>query len=75
MLPLILSWLPSLLCAVHIVRSGQQYYWLWIVLAFGPLGAGIYFVVVMLPDLASGRKRIMRGLAYALVPKRETKGN
>jgi hypothetical protein len=69
----LLTWLPSLICAVHIVRSGQQYYWLWIVLAFGPLGAGVYFVAVMLPDLAGGRtgRSVTRAAANVLDPERE----
>jgi len=73
MLYLILTWLPSLLCAVHIVRSGQQYYWLWIVLAFGPLGAGVYFVAVILPDFAGGRtaRGVTRAAANVLDPERD----
>lgn len=73
MLYLILTWLPSLLCAVHVVRTGQPYFWLWIVLAFGPLGAAVYFIVVVLPELAGGRtaRGVTRAAAQALDPERD----
>jgi hypothetical protein len=70
---LILTWLPSLICAVHVVRTGQQFFWLWIVLAFGPLGAGVYFVAIILPELAGGRaaRGVTRAAAKALDPERD----
>ncbi|MFT3727668.1 MAG: hypothetical protein QM759_07585 [Terricaulis sp.] len=73
MLYLLLTWLPSIACAVHIMRTGQQYYWLWIVLAFGPLGAAVYGLVVFLPDLASGRtgRSMGRATMQALDPERD----
>ena len=73
MLYLILTWLPSIACAIHVVRTGQQYFWLWIVLAFGPLGAAVYGVVVILPDLAGGRtaRGVTRAAAQVLDPERD----
>jgi len=42
-----------LLC-VHVVRTGQQMYWLWIIIAFGPVGSLVYAVAVLLPDMMGG---------------------
>lgn len=55
MLFLLLSYIPSIACGVHAVRTGQNMYWLWILVVGGPLGAAIYFFAVMAPDLAGGR--------------------
>ncbi len=55
MLYLILSYLPALLCGIHVVRTGRELYWLWILVIAGPLGAAIYFLAIMLPDLMGGR--------------------
>jgi hypothetical protein len=42
-----------LLC-VHVVRTGQQMYWLWIIIAFGPIGSLVYVAAVILPELMGG---------------------
>lgn len=52
---LLIGYLPSIICGVHAVRTGQNMYWLWLLIIGGPLGAAIYFFAVMLPDLAGGR--------------------
>jgi hypothetical protein len=36
---------------VDFIRRRPNFYWLWIIIALGPLGAGIYLVVEALPDL------------------------
>ena len=38
----------------HVVRSHGQMYWLFIILAFQPLGGIVYFFVTILPDLLDG---------------------
>ena len=55
MLYIILSYLPALLCGIHVVRTGRELYWLWILVIAGPLGAAIYFIAILLPDLLGGR--------------------
>ncbi|MCX7356931.1 MAG: hypothetical protein NT015_02100 [Alphaproteobacteria bacterium] len=52
---MLIGWIPSIICAMHVVRTGQQMYWLWILVIGGPLGAALYFFAVMLPDLMGGR--------------------
>jgi hypothetical protein len=52
---------------VHFIKRRPEYYWIWIILMFGGLGAFVYLVVEALPDLGllrgqfqvfSHRKRI-----------------
>lgn len=52
---LILAYLPSVVCAVHAVRTGRPMFWLWIIIIAPGLGPGIYFLVEWLPELLGGR--------------------
>ena len=51
---LLLSLALAIALCVHAVRTGQQMYWLWIILAFQPIGGLVYFVAVLLPGLGAG---------------------
>ena len=68
-----LSLVFSILLCVHVVRTGQQMYWLWIILAFQPLGGLVYFVAVMLPDIMGGStaRQLTRAARDTLDPTRE----
>lgn len=51
-MPLIgLSLVVTILCAVHVVRSGRPLYWIWLLLIGSYLAAAVYFFVAILPDL------------------------
>jgi hypothetical protein len=73
MLPIILAYLPALLCGIHVVRSGRELYWLWIFVIAGPLGAAIYFIAIILPELMGGRtaRTIGKAARQAIDPERE----
>lgn len=50
-------------CGLHVVRSGQERYWLYLIIALPGLGCLIYFLGIMLPDLLgshSGRRALKR---------------
>ena len=63
MILLILSYIPSLVCGVHVVRSGREMYWLWIFVIAPMLGPAFYFFAVLLPEMMGGRTA--RGLGKA----------
>ena len=69
----LLYYLPSILCAIHVVRTGQQMYWLWILVIGGPLGAAFYFFAVLLPDMMGGRtaRGVGRAVSQTIDPERE----
>jgi len=73
MLVLILTYLPSLVCGIHAVRSGQQMYWIWILVIAPLLGPLIYFFAVLVPEFAGGRtaRGVTRAAQQALDPERE----
>ena len=53
----------AILLCVHVVRSGRETYWLWIILAFQPLGGVVYLVTNVLPELFGGRQAQQLGQA------------
>jgi hypothetical protein len=74
MLPLFgVSLLFSIALCVHVVRTGQQIYWLMIILLIQPLGGVIYLIAIILPSLAGGptARRLRAGAREAMDPTRE----
>lgn len=63
MIYLILFYIPSLICGVHVVRSGREMYWLMIFMMAPMLGPAFYFFAVILPEMMGGRAA--RGLGKA----------
>lgn len=65
--------LLALFCAVHVVRSGQQLYWLIILFSFPLLGSLVYFFVIYLPNsrLERGAFKAVSAAAKALDPTKE----
>ena len=70
---LVLSLLISVLLCVHVVRTNQQIYWIFIILLLGPLGCLVYVVAVIVPEMAGGTRAKRMGMAArdALDPSRE----
>jgi hypothetical protein len=70
---LILSYVPSLLCGVHVVRTGREMYWLWIFVIAPMLGPAFYFFAVLLPEMMGGRtaRGVGKAAQRALDPERE----
>lgn len=73
MLPLILSYLPSLLCGIHAVRTGRAQIWLWVLVIGGPLGAAIYVLAVLVPEWMGGRtaRKLGQAAVSTLDPERD----
>lgn len=67
--------LLALFCAVHVVRSGQQLYWLFILFAFPLLGSLVYFFAIYLPGsrLERGARQAVSAASRTLDPGREVR--
>jgi hypothetical protein len=65
----------ALLCAIHVVRTRQQLYWLFILFAFPLLGSLVYLFAVYLPNsrLERSALRAVSAAAKALDPTREVR--
>ena len=73
MLYLIALYLPSLLCGIHVVRTGREMYWLWILAIAPGLGPAFYFFAVLVPEWMGGRtaRGVGRAAQQALDPERD----
>lgn len=70
---LILTYAPSVLCGIHVLRTGREMFWLWLFI-IGPLIApAFYFFAVLLPEWTSGRtaRGVGRAARQALDPERD----
>lgn len=67
--------LLALFCAVHVVRTGQQLYWLFILFAFPLLGSLVYFFMLYMPNsrLERGALKAVSAAAKALDPGKEVR--
>ena len=44
----------SVLLCIHCVRTGQDMYWLWIILGLQPIGGVVYLLAIVLPGVVKG---------------------
>jgi len=58
---------------VHVVRTNQPLYWLFLILVVQPIGAAIYFFAIVLPELTGGNtaRRVGRVARDSLDPHRD----
>jgi hypothetical protein len=56
---------------VHVIKTGRNTVWVFVLLAFPLIGSAVYFFVEILPDLKNSRtsQRAMRGLRTTLDPE------
>jgi hypothetical protein len=68
-----LSLIVSIALAVHVVRTGRELFWLWIILIFQPIGGLVYLVAIVLPEFTrgAGAQRLGSQARAALDPMRE----
>lgn len=59
--------------AVHVVRTGREIYWIFIIIFLPAIGCLIYFVTQVMPELGQNRSLRMAGsgLARTIDPQRE----
>ncbi|WP_304164808.1 tetratricopeptide repeat protein [Phenylobacterium aquaticum] len=72
-LMLLLSLGFSIGLCVHVVRTHKEMYWLWIILAFQPLGGLVYLIAILGPELVRGPtvRKIQSQAREKLDPTRE----
>lgn len=68
-----LSILLQVFCAVHIVRTGRNSLWLWVVVLLSIPGCIAYFAVELAPELLGTRtaRRVRQATIKAIDPERE----
>ena len=65
--------LVAIFFAIHVIRSGQQMYWLMILFMFPGIGSVVYFIAIYLPNskLQNGARKVVTVAAKTLDPGRE----
>jgi hypothetical protein len=73
MLELLIAYGPSIIAAIHIVRTGRPYFWLFICLLVPGIGPLVYLIVEVLPELFRGptARRMGKAAGAALDPERD----
>jgi len=68
-----LSLIFSIALCVHVVRTGQQMYWLMIILIIQPIGGLVYLLAIVAPELLGGSKarQVGQTARQILDPQRE----
>jgi hypothetical protein len=68
-----LSLVFSVALCVHVVRTNQSMYWLWIILAIPWLGGLVYLIAIVLPSLGNSpqARRLSQSAREAMDPTRE----
>lgn len=60
-------------CAVHVIRSGREYYWIFLIVLVPLIGCAVYIVTQVLPELRASRgaRRTGDRLLQSIDPERE----
>jgi hypothetical protein len=66
----ILILIAEITCAVHVVRTGRQYYWIYIIIGVPVIGIAAYFFAEIMPELMQTRtaRQAASGVARAINP-------
>jgi hypothetical protein len=69
----LLTLLFTITLCVHVVRTHQQMYWLYIIIFTAPIGGVVYLIAIVLPDLMGGStaRRLGQAARDRLDPERE----
>jgi hypothetical protein len=68
---IVLIYLVPILLIIHVIKTGRNQIWIWVLALFSSVGALAYIVVEIIPDLMRSRtaQRTTRGLKKALNPQ------
>jgi len=69
----LLSLTLQIACAIHVVRSGRQLYWIWIIMVTSYIGVIVYFVTAVIPDLRNDprSRKAARQVLHTFDPERQ----
>jgi hypothetical protein len=69
----LLSLAVQIMFAMHVIKTGRDRFWIWIILMFPGMGCLIYFIVEVLPGAARGpaAQKAHRTMKKALDPEKE----
>lgn len=70
---LVLTVLAQLICGYHVVKTGRDKYWIWLIIIAPGIGCAIYVFTQVLPDAGNTRaaNTLKKGAVKILDPQRE----
>ncbi len=70
---LILTVLVQIAFAVHVIKTGREYFWIYIIIILPGIGCAIYFITQVLPDMGKSHhvRKASSTLLKAVDPQRE----
>jgi hypothetical protein len=70
---LILTYAPSVLCGIHVLRTGREMFWLWLFIIGPMIAPAFYLFAVLIPEWMGGRtaRGLGRATQQALDPDRD----
>ena len=73
MIWLILTYAPSVLCGIHVLRTGREMFWLWLFIIGPMIAPAFYLFAVLIPEWMGGRtaRGLGRATQQALDPDRD----
>lgn len=73
MIYLIITYLPSLLCGIHVVRTGREMFWLWLFIIGPWIAPAFYVLAVLVPEWMGGRtaRGVGKAARQAIDPERD----
>ena len=71
----ILSAIAQIACIIHILKTGRNSTWIWVVMMLPGIGAGAYFLMEWLPELSQTRHGVkaQKGLGKLINPNKDFK--
>ncbi|SFC43213.1 hypothetical protein [Pragia fontium] len=74
-MPVILVVLIQIMCGVHVVKTGQERYWLYLIIGLPGIGCAVYALAILVPDLLGSRdgKRLIRQAHDKMDPERHVR--
>lgn len=74
-MPVILVVLIQIMCGVHVVKTGQERFWLYIIIGLPGIGCAVYALAILIPDLLGSRdgKRLIRQAHDKMDPERHVR--
>lgn len=65
----------QIICGIHVVRTGQERYWLFIIIFLPAIGCAVYLLAVVLPGLFGSHhgRRVMRKAQDHINPERNVR--
>ncbi|MBK5142735.1 hypothetical protein I2494_03170 [Budviciaceae bacterium BWR-B9] len=74
-MPVILVVIIQIMCGVHVVKTGQERYWLYLIIGLPGIGCAVYALAILLPDLLGSRdgKRLLGKAQDKMDPERHVR--